>query len=31
MPEIKLQKNKPIIMSVGGSLIVPGGGPDTEF
>ncbi|MCH8049428.1 UMP kinase, partial [Patescibacteria group bacterium] len=26
-----LPKSKPIIMSVGGSLIVPAGGPDADF
>lgn len=31
MPEMKLQKSKPIIMSVGGSLIVPNKEPDIEF
>lgn len=31
MPKLDLQKSKPIIISIGGSLIVPNGGPDTEF
>jgi len=31
MPKISLQTNKPIIVSVGGSLIVPNGGPDVVF
>lgn len=31
MPKLELQKNKPIVLSVGGSLIVPNGGPDVEF
>lgn len=31
MPKMKLQKNKPIIISVGGSLIVPKSEPDVEF
>ncbi len=31
MPKLTLQNNKPIIISVGGSLIVPNGGPDVEF
>ncbi|MBU4315567.1 UMP kinase [Patescibacteria group bacterium] len=31
MPKLELQKNKPLIISIGGSLIVPEGGPDVEF
>lgn len=31
MSHLKFQQTKPIIMSVGGSLIVPNGGPDTRF
>lgn len=31
MPSLKLQKSKPVIMSIGGSLIVPNGGPDSVF
>jgi len=31
MSKIVLQKNKPIILSIGGSLIVPSGSPDVMF
>lgn len=31
MPKIKLTKSKPIVLSVGGSLVVPNGGPDAKF
>lgn len=31
MPSIKLNKKNPIILSVGGSLVVPNGGPDAHF
>ncbi len=31
MPKLELQKQKPVIISVGGSMIVPNGGPDVEF
>lgn len=31
MPKFELQSDKPIIMSIGGSLVVPDGGPDVEF
>ncbi|MBU1126038.1 MAG: UMP kinase [Patescibacteria group bacterium] len=31
MPQIKFSKSKPIIISVGGSLVVPNGGPDDKF
>lgn len=31
MPKIELQKNKPIVMSIGGSLVAPEGGPDVKF
>jgi uridylate kinase len=31
MPTMKLDQRSPIILSIGGSLIVPSGGPDTEF
>ncbi len=31
MQQLQLQKSKPIIISLGGSLVVPEGGPNTEF
>ena len=31
MPNIKLEKTKPIVISIGGSLVVPDGGPDSSF
>ena len=31
MPIMKLDERAPIILSIGGSLIVPNGGPDTDF
>ena len=31
MPKLVLDANDPLILSVGGSLIVPNGGPDVEF
>jgi uridylate kinase len=31
MPKLALDTNDPLILSVGGSLIVPNGGPDVEF
>ena len=31
MPKLTLDTNDPLILSVGGSLIVPDGGPDVEF
>ncbi|MBU0614235.1 UMP kinase [Patescibacteria group bacterium] len=31
MPKIVFEKNNPIIISIGGSLIVPNGGPDHKF
>lgn len=31
MPKISLDKKKPIVMSIGGSLVVPNGGPDATF
>lgn len=31
MPKIELAKNEPIVISLGGSLIVPDGGPDIHF
>ena len=31
MPNIVLAKNEPIVISLGGSLIVPDGGPDVHF
>ncbi len=31
MPKLQLEPRKPTIISVGGSLIVPNGGPDVEF
>lgn len=31
MPKIKIEKTKPVVMSIGGSLIVPNGGPDWKF
>jgi len=31
MPKLKIDKKKPIVISLGGSMIVPECGPDTEF
>ena len=31
MPKIQIQKRKPIVISIGGSLVVPNGGPDAIF
>ena len=31
MPKLELEKKKPVVMSVGGSMIVPNGGPSVEF
>ncbi|MFH1632083.1 MAG: UMP kinase [bacterium] len=31
MPKLKINYKKPIIMSIGGSLIVPNGGPDATY
>lgn len=31
MPKMELVKSEPIVISLGGSLIVPGGGPDVHF
>lgn len=31
MPNISLNKNEPLVVSLGGSLIVPDGGPDIHF
>lgn len=31
MPKLVVDANDPLILSVGGSLLIPSGGPDTEF